>query len=139
MSAPSLGIQPSGSDIRKSKSDFSLLQLKVAEAIIVEDHPRGYPRISAFLNSDDNFLMYRKFGWIRNRLLLDQQIELAQLEEKVMVLDNQIARIDDSALMARDLDEKWDLQVSQNSTLRQIAQKLKKYGMLWQSTSSTYS
>lgn len=83
--------------------------------------------------------MYRKFGWIRNRLLLDQQIELAQLEEKVMVLDNQIARIDDSALMARDLDEKWDLQVSQNSTLRQIAQKLKKYGMLWQSTSSTYS
>jgi hypothetical protein len=37
---------------------------------VVDDHPNGYPRFAAFMNSDENFLMCRKYGFLHNRVLL---------------------------------------------------------------------
>lgn len=42
----------------------------------VEDYPRGYPRLAAFVSSDIEGRIYRQFGYLRSRLLLYYQDEL---------------------------------------------------------------
>ena len=40
---------------------------------IVDDHPIGYPQLAAFIKSDNNFLIARKYGVLRARVLLYHQ------------------------------------------------------------------
>jgi hypothetical protein len=54
-------------------------------AFVVEEGPRGYPRLAKFLDSDECFMNYRKFGYLQARVLLTRQEELRRLEDK---LDN---------------------------------------------------
>lgn len=49
----------------------------------VQACPNGYPRLAAFLDSDENFMVFRRFGFIQARLLLDKQNELQNLEEQL--------------------------------------------------------
>jgi hypothetical protein len=53
----------------------------------VKDCPKGYPLLAAFLDSDDNFMIYRRFGYLQARLLLEKQEELRRLEEDLDILD----------------------------------------------------
>lgn len=46
--------------------------------------------MAAFLDSDENFMMYRRFGWIQSRLLLSKQNELASLEKDLEMQDQPI-------------------------------------------------
>lgn len=39
------------------------------------------------MNSDPNFAIYRRFGWLRKRVLLHCQTELDQLEAELRTLD----------------------------------------------------
>jgi hypothetical protein len=71
----------------------------------VNDHPRGYPNLAAFLDSDEGFTIYRRFGWIQSRLLLDKQEELRILEADLEKLDLEISRDDGDALCSRMLHE----------------------------------
>ena len=43
--------------------------------------------MAAFLASDDNFRIYRRFGYLQARLLLEKQDELRQLEEELAEMD----------------------------------------------------
>src|SRR3984885_8934419 len=54
---------------------------------LVQDCPKGYPLLAAFLDSDDNFMIYRRFGYLQARLLLEKQEELRRLEEDLDILD----------------------------------------------------
>jgi hypothetical protein len=54
----------------------------------VQDCPKGYPLLAAFLDSDDNFMIYRRFGYLQARLLLEKQEELRRLEEDLDILDS---------------------------------------------------
>ena len=49
--------------------------------------PDGYPKLGAFLDSDDNFMIYRRFGYLQSRLLLEKQDDLRKLEEALDRLD----------------------------------------------------
>ena len=53
----------------------------------MEDFPIGYPRVSRFLDSDDSFMIYRRFGTLQARLLLRKQDELRKMEEQLQALD----------------------------------------------------
>lgn len=55
---------------------------------IVEDYPNGYPRLTAIMNSDNNFTMFRRFGTLHIRNLLHLQAELSVLEQELKDLDN---------------------------------------------------
>lgn len=44
---------------------------------------RGYPNLAAFTSSDDDFAIYRRFGYLQARLLLDKQDQLRLLEEQL--------------------------------------------------------
>ncbi|KAI4157687.1 MAG: hypothetical protein LQ342_008092 [Letrouitia transgressa] len=53
----------------------------------VDSHPKGYPRQAAFADSDECFMIYRRFGFVHARLLLRRQDELRELEDKLIDLD----------------------------------------------------
>ncbi|KAI9858421.1 MAG: hypothetical protein M1813_007525 [Trichoglossum hirsutum] len=52
-----------------------------------ENYPDGYPRLAAVMNSDDNFAIYRRFGKLQARQLLELEAELTELEEELDEMD----------------------------------------------------
>lgn len=50
-------------------------------------YPLGYPSWAAYQNSDPTFRVYKRFGTLRNRVILYRQQELAKLEDQLNVLD----------------------------------------------------
>ncbi|KAF2257626.1 hypothetical protein CC78DRAFT_600228 [Lojkania enalia] len=58
----------------------------------IDDHPSGYPQLAAFLNSDENFLICRKYGLLHSRVLLYRQDELRELEQKLQKMDAAAAK-----------------------------------------------
>lgn len=69
----------------------------------VNDHPKGYPSIAAFLDSDDGFSIYRRFGYLQSRILLHRQGELSVLEEELQAIELKILDEDEDALCDRKL------------------------------------
>ena len=55
--------------------------------MLVEDYPRGFPQISRFLDSDDAFMVYRRFGTVYSRLLLSKQDEMSSMEDLLLGMD----------------------------------------------------
>lgn len=53
----------------------------------MESHPLGFPKAAAFFDSDDHFMIYRRFGVLFSRLLLNKQDELVELEELLSDMD----------------------------------------------------
>lgn len=53
----------------------------------IAGYPAGYSRYAAFIDTDDNFRIYRRFGTLRNRVLLHRQLELSLLEDELDELD----------------------------------------------------
>jgi hypothetical protein len=50
------------------------------DELTVQSCPRGYPALAAFFDSDESFMVYRRFGYIQSRLLLEKQDEMRALE-----------------------------------------------------------
>ena len=55
----------------------------------VEDYPNGFPRLAGFLNSDESFMVYRRFGYVFARLLLAKQDDIRRLEGLLNGMDKQ--------------------------------------------------
>jgi hypothetical protein len=55
----------------------------------VEDYPNGWPQLAAFINSDDNLAVVRRFGLLQSRLLVMLQAEITNLESKLHKLDQE--------------------------------------------------
>ena len=75
--------------------------------LAVDDAGPGYPRLAAFVDSDANFMIYRRFGYLRTRLLLYHQDVLRAREEELDKLDK--SSLDDPTterqLCSRRVDE----------------------------------
>ncbi|KAF2682955.1 hypothetical protein K458DRAFT_369079 [Lentithecium fluviatile CBS 122367] len=65
--------------------------------------PRGYPGLAAFLDSDECFSVYRRFGFLQSRLLLDKQDKLRELEEALDKLDKREEKASSKRPMTMDL------------------------------------
>ena len=96
---------------------------------IVEDFPVGYPKVAAFQDSDENFMIYRRFGFLFSRVLLYKQDELRELEENLNDMDERDAEDPDDrvkkCLKSRDLDDSRTIP-SGWETRRQLLQKIEK-------------
>ncbi|MCJ1431896.1 hypothetical protein MMC27_001252 [Xylographa pallens] len=55
----------------------------------MEDSPKGFPYVASYLDSDDSFMIYRRFGFLHARLLLNKQDELRALESDLRAVDRQ--------------------------------------------------
>jgi len=62
----------------------------------VEKHPKGYPRVAAYLNSDGNSAHFRRFGDLHIRILLYKQTKLTDLEARLAQLDQDDAEKKDT-------------------------------------------
>jgi hypothetical protein len=49
----------------------------------VSDFKLGYPNLATFKNSSDSFAIYRRFGYLQSRLLLEKQDILRVLEHRL--------------------------------------------------------
>ncbi|KAL9038912.1 MAG: hypothetical protein Q9180_002845 [Flavoplaca navasiana] len=58
---------------------------------IVEDCPNGYPKVAGFMDSEDTFGIYRRFGFLYSRVLLSKQDELRRLEDDLDAMDHRDA------------------------------------------------
>ncbi|KAL9120681.1 MAG: hypothetical protein Q9187_002766 [Circinaria calcarea] len=75
-----------------SKSKSKNAKAKKRKCIInvrkLENHALGYPKLAAYFDSDDQFSVYRRFGYLHSRLLLYKQDELRELEDDLQNLDD---------------------------------------------------
>ncbi|OCL11263.1 hypothetical protein AOQ84DRAFT_386949 [Glonium stellatum] len=92
----------------------------------IDAHPLGYPRLAAFLNSDENFLLCRKYGFLHNRVLLYRQDELRELESQLLDLDAEDEELDKRALRSRTRDDKREGSL-RKALIQEIDDKLKEY------------
>lgn len=94
----------------------------------VNDYQRGYGTVAAFEDCDPCFLMYRKFGWLHNRLLLHLQDELSVLEKELEDFDKDEA-IYSTPLYQRSRRADEDRPDSKRRIMLQvIKEKLEEYG-----------
>ncbi|KAK5126709.1 hypothetical protein LTR85_009643 [Meristemomyces frigidus] len=93
----------------------------------IDDHPDGYPRFAAFMNSDENFLIARRYGLLHTRVMLYRQAELADLERDLLALDEEDAEEGDRALKGADFlphGERGDYRME---LIAKIEEKLRQY------------
>src|SRR5437016_6910304 len=89
----------------------------------------GYPRLAAFVDSDPNFMIYRRFGYLRTRLLLYHQDVLRERERYLDMLDEETGRDPETErqLCSRILDENQD-QPRRTELFRALDQEFRTYG-----------
>lgn len=90
------------------------------------EYPEGIPQLAAFMGSDSNFLVCRSFTNLRSRLLLVKQLEIAELEEQLEDMEDELAK---------DAERKNDLRKrrlyftgERMAKLCKIAKSLEEYG-----------
>ena len=96
-------------------------QLKLRD--LVESHPDGYPRLAALMDSDINTRLYRRFGLIRNRLLLHKQDQIMELSEKLHNLD----KADETSYPDRLYCRRYDKELGEESQRTQVLQSLQNH------------
>jgi hypothetical protein len=72
---------------------------------IVESCPKGYSSLAVFRDSDESFMVYRRFGFIPSRLLLEKQDKLRELERQLNFLDRREAKADPRRPLIREPKE----------------------------------
>jgi hypothetical protein len=70
----------------------------------VERYPKGYPRTSAFIESDSDIVLFRRFGVLHARALLYRQVELTELEAQLDKLDKE-----DAGTEGQPAENRWRL------------------------------
>lgn len=95
----------------------------------MDSYQKGYGTLAAIVDADPSWLIYRKFGWLRNRLLLDLQDELVTYERELELIDGNISRLGDldKVLASRRNDERK--KTRRRGLLKEIRQKFVEYGM----------
>ena len=99
---------------------------KLTQIQIVSRCPEGYPQLAAFLSSEENFMIYRKFGYLQSRLLLYKQDELRHLERELDRQDRVHERESPNNLRSRERDDARDPK-GRKVLFRKIAEKLREY------------
>ena len=96
---------------------------------VKENHP-GWSRLAAVIESDANFLIFRKFGFLRTRLVVWHQDRLRELEERLRDLDDVDFKTDENtqrALCDREGDDRRE-PASRRELFERLSYELQKYG-----------
>ncbi|KAH6612117.1 hypothetical protein C7974DRAFT_419015 [Boeremia exigua] len=62
-------------------------EIKPTITIPLGEYPRGYPLQAAFQSSEPSWSIYRAFGYLHSRVILELQDELRELEKRLKDLD----------------------------------------------------
>lgn len=94
----------------------------------MDDFPDGFPQLAAFVNSDDTFANFRRFGRLSARILLHIQNDLNDLEQKLDALDNQDAQDETMKLRLGGFEEFNGQNGEQRQLRKEIQEKYVEYG-----------
>ena len=98
----------------------------------MEDCPLGYPKLAAYIDSDDNFMIFRRFGFLYSRVLLNKQDQIRELESRLDDIDKKDYqdKIKRKSLKSISRDEKCISSTGQTrqELLRTVEEKLREYG-----------
>ncbi|KIX92742.1 uncharacterized protein Z520_11594 [Fonsecaea multimorphosa CBS 102226] len=83
-----LGIRYSS---EQHQHDHKVLEEDETDVRALECAVKGWPRIATFVDSDPNFMIFRRFGFLRTRLLLWHQDVLREMESRLDYQDMQDA------------------------------------------------
>lgn len=100
---------------------------------IVDEYPKGYPRLAAVQASDPNWPVYRRFKTLHHRIILHRQQELVKLEQQLNRLDRKDAEENHHRLGSLQWDHEEAVQEGKERSEREeiiekIDTKLKEYG-----------
>ncbi|TEY45869.1 hypothetical protein BOTCAL_0326g00140 [Botryotinia calthae] len=102
--------------------------LKYLRGIKVELHPKGYPQLAAVIASDERFMLYRRFGFLQARLLLNKKDQMRALESQLEHIDQYYGRKDPRRLCSQEacnvLDDEY------RKLLAEIEKKYNEYVQL---------
>lgn len=93
----------------------------------IDDSPRGYPSLAAFMSADKDFTMFRSFSRLHTRLLLHKQDELTELEQRLDELDQADSKVA-PYLLITNRDVSGDTE--RRALLSEIEIKLNEYNKL---------
>ncbi|KAI4092361.1 MAG: hypothetical protein LQ339_007958 [Xanthoria mediterranea] len=102
----------------------------------IEECPNGYPKVAGFMDSEDTFGIYRRFGFLYSRVLLSKQDELRRLEDDLDAMDHRDAHDSDKTrkcLKSRAKDfarESSDGSPTRKALLQNVESKLYDYGQI---------
>jgi hypothetical protein len=90
----------------------------------------GWPQLAAFLNSADNYAIFRRFGTEHCRVLLHLMAEITSIEKDLDILDQTDSKNKDMLYRLRRNEwyEGWD--TGQKDLLDKLKTKLLEYGKL---------
>jgi hypothetical protein len=100
----------------------------------VEDSTIGYSRLAAFESSEPSFSLYRGFGYLHSRVLLELQDEIRILERDLDDLDKMdhenknYRRLKSRAVDIRDAKREGQ-QITRRTLIAEIRDKLVQYGI----------
>jgi len=123
-------MEPSNHFLRTCKFENPVLVAGAcyAKTSLVKQCPNGYPRLAAFLSSEENFMLYRKFSFLQSRLLLFKQDELRALERDLDNMDASDKHHAPDLLHSRERDDARSGRRKQ--LIEEISQKFQEYGMV---------
>ncbi|KAF7888835.1 hypothetical protein EAF00_009135 [Botryotinia globosa] len=94
----------------------------------VDLHAEGYPQLAAAISSDEKFMLYRRFGFLQARLLLNKQDELRALESRLDHKDRYYGKYEPAMLYSQ---ERYKITDDKNrDLLAEIEKKFNEYGQL---------
>ena len=96
----------------------------------MESFPDGYPRFAALMDSDINTRQYRRFGLIRNRILLHKQDQIAELSAMLSDVDKADEMSHPERLSCRRYDEKLGDESRRLQILQSLEKSLEEYDAL---------
>jgi uncharacterized protein DUF6594 len=89
----------------------------------------GFPRLATFLDSDEDFMIYRRFGYIQSRLLIEKQEELRKLEVRLDRFDKKMEREkNEPILRTRDEDSSDPIVQERRALVDLLENKFCEYG-----------
>jgi hypothetical protein len=94
----------------------------------VYSHPSGWPQLAAFLNSEDNFAIFRRFGLMHCRELVMLQAEITLLEKQRAELDKQDEASESTRYRLVSIEHQPGWDTEQKDLSEQIRKKLLIYG-----------
>lgn len=100
----------------------------IAKIHKVDECPRGYPHFAALLNSDENFTMFRRFGYLQCRLILEKQTRLAMLECQLDELDKQLAESERDRIYLHTVDDDEGIGQTRATLVSKIEHTFHDYG-----------
>lgn len=93
----------------------------------MEEFERGIPRLAAYLDSNESFCIFQRFGPYAARILLHREIELSQLVEELNKLDAEDAAKPEMIYRLTSAEYYEGMDNTQRKLLLQIETKIGEY------------